>query len=393
MYIKVITMKKIAIFTVGFNRGGTERALISLLNGLSKQDVKVTVYCLKREGDLLKEVPNNCNIKNIEFKNDFYQFWCLDEKIQHITPKLVVYKILRDRLKKKYSKCRYDNHFYNEIIKNVIINEEYDLAIDFWGYGNITTAIVAKVVNAKSKATWLHDEEVEYLEWVEEYLPDYNHVVGVSQANKIAFEKKYPQYIAKSKVIYNLTDTDIICQKSKLQIDDKRYQGDFKILTIGRLEEQKGFDYAIDAARIMKERNLDFKWFIIGDGTLRDTLNDSIINNDLEKQFILLGQKANPFPYLLNCELYVQPSRHEGYSTTIVEARTLNRLIIASDIPSNREQIKDGENGYIVALDSEAIANKIEKIINQECDVDKIMSNIKADKLEFKSEINKVLEL
>lgn len=62
----------------------------------------------------------------------------------------------------------------------------------------------------------------------------------------------------------------------------------------------------------------------------------------------LLGRKDNPYPYMKNCELYIQPSRHEGFGLTLFEARLLKQTVIATKLPAFKEQIIDRENGLLV---------------------------------------------
>ena len=75
----------------------------------------------------------------------------------------------------------------------------------------------------------------------------------------------------------------------------------------------------------------------------------------VEQEIIFLGMRENPAPYVKSCDLYLQPSRHEGYPITIVEARSLQKVIIASDIPSMREQIRDGEKRISLSAGCDAV--------------------------------------
>ena len=87
----------------------------------------------------------------------------------------------------------------------------------------------------------------------------------------------------------------------------------FNIVTVGRLTEQKGYDVSIKAARILKDKGIQFKWFAIGEGKDRQKLESLIRKLNLNNNFFLLGRRDNPYPYIKNCDLYVQFSRHEGY--------------------------------------------------------------------------------
>ena len=88
-----------------------------------------------------------------------------------------------------------------------------------------------------------------------------------------------------------------------------------------------------------------------------------------------------------HCDLYVQPSRHEGYVITLVEARALCLPILSSDIPSAREQIQDGINGYVAELSAEAIADKIEYLYNNPSQMEKTVKYLKEHPIDFSKEL------
>ena len=104
------------------------------------------------------------------------------------------------------------------------------------------------------------------------------------------------------------------------------------ILTVGRLViHYKGYDLAIKAAKRLKQNGYKFKWYIVGDGPDKDKIKKLIIKNELTNEFILLGKKDNPYPYMRSCDIYVQPSRKEGFGLTTIEAKILKRPIVCTN--------------------------------------------------------------
>ncbi|MEW5208186.1 glycosyltransferase, partial [Bacillus cereus] len=73
----------------------------------------------------------------------------------------------------------------------------------------------------------------------------------------------------------------------------------------------------------------------------------------------------------------------EGYPITIVEARSLQKVIIASDIPSMREQIRDGENGYLCPLDVMQFADKIQKVLADQEGRDAVRKKLREEPIDF----------
>ncbi|WP_407325207.1 glycosyltransferase [Lactobacillus johnsonii] len=174
---------------------------------------------------------------------------------------------------------------------------------------------------------------------VEDYLRDYDKVFCVSKTIKSVFDNLYPQFNRKSEVFYNFVDINNILFKSQEFIPIEFDKKEYNIVSVGRLTEQKGFDIVLKAAYILKKKDFKFKWFVIGDGKDKKKLNKQLRKLKLEDSFFFLGKKANPYPYVKNADLFVLPSRHEGYGLATLEARILKKMVIVSDLPVSREQI------------------------------------------------------
>lgn len=127
--------------------------------------------------------------------------------------------------------------------------------------------------------------------------------------------------------------------------------------------------------------NLNLRWYLIGDGKEKENLEYLIKKNNLEDRIILLGTIGNPYPYFKECDIYVQPSRHEGYCITLAEARLFNKAIVTTDSVGAKEQIVDGETGLIVKFDKFEIYNAIKKIIENKQLGIYITDNLKKDNL------------
>ena len=226
-------------------------------------------------------------------------------------------------------KARINSFFdvYEFVSKHVHVDLSslYDIALDFYGYGSFTTSYVAKHINAKKKATWIHDSQMPWLANVKKYLIYYDRIFCVSNSVKKAFDSKYKLFNNKSEVMFNFVDFNKI--KLNTQNHKKIFNNNYlNILTVGRLTEQKGIDIAIKAANYLNKSSVNFKWYVIGDGKEYNKLSKLIRKYKLENHFKLLGYKRNPYMYMEECDLYVQPSRHEGFGLTVLEALFLKKL-------------------------------------------------------------------
>lgn len=387
-------MINILILTSSFAMGGTEAALNSLLNKLDKEKYNVTVLSITQEGPMLKEVPESVFLKQLKFSNPKYRIFVSGRKERTGNIKDFLAKVQKRVWYWNYKETEEYNQFYERLLPLTENEpEEYDLMLDFHGYGYFLTAYGAKKICAKKKAMWIHDENVWWVYKIASYLREYDKIFCVSKAVRQSFINKYPKYQSNTEVFYNLTDTLRIRKKAEQLYKDDRYIGERKLLTIGRLEIQKGYDIALKAAEILKKDQISFKWFFMGDGNLKKWIEKEIKNKGLSSHVILLGQCENPYPYIKDCDYYVQPSRHEGYATTILEARVLKKIIVASDIPSNREQIQSGINGYLEKVDGKAFADRLESLIGNSKMNGNILNNLMKEKIDFSGELYKLDKL
>ena len=133
--------------------------------------------------------------------------------------------------------------------------------------------------------------------------------------------------------------------------------------------------------------------YIIGDGSCKSQLMQQAEEANVLEKFHFLGMKTNPYPYIKKCDLYVQPSRHEGYGLSILEARVLNKAIVATDLAPIREQIINEYNGIFVDIVPELFSDKIEMLLKNQKLIERIEDNLKKEDVNFKTEVQIVLSL
>ena len=117
---------------------------------------------------------------------------------------------------------------------------------------------------------------------------------------------------------------------------------------------------------VLLENGVDFKWFAIGKGELKDKIEEKISRYGLQEKFILLGEKSNPYPYIKNCDIYVQPSNYEGKSIAIDEAKAFAKPIVATKFTTVFDQLSDGETALLAEINAQSVAEKITQLINDE---------------------------
>lgn len=138
-----------------------------------------------------------------------------------------------------------------------------------------------------------------------------------------------------------------------------------KIVSVGRLESVKGYNYLLEVAKILSQKHGDWHWDICGDGTLRQELEASIKALGLSDFITLKGNVNNVADILKNYSLFVMTSKYEGLPMSLLEAQSASLPIVSFDCPTGPgEIISDGINGYTVpTYETETMANKLDELI------------------------------
>ncbi len=272
----------------------------------------------------------------------------------------------------------------------------YDIAIAY--AQGVPTFYVVDKVDAPKKMAWVNvDYRIQGAtrKFQRNYFESLDVIVPVSDSSYKTFsEEVYPEFKDKMHIIWDINDSGIITRMSHLPSDKPIDHSLPVIMTAGRLDKpQKGYDLALGAAKILRDRGVKFRWYAVGEGPYRAEMEAYISENHLEDTFILLGATPNPYAYMRQCDVYVQTSRHEGFGLTIAEARILNRPVVCTNFEACTMQMKDGQNGLIVKMTPECIADGVEKLLNDRALYDRIQEYLKCEKKGNTEEIEKFYQL
>lgn len=124
------------------------------------------------------------------------------------------------------------------------------------------------------------------------------------------------------------------------------------VLSVGRLSEEKGFDILIKAwAKANKENGAQL--IIVGDGIEKEALRVLAKHLGIFSSVVFEGSKNNVIDYLAYADIFVLPSRSEGMSNALLEAMSMGKACIASDIPANKDMIEPGTDGLLFEKNNE----------------------------------------
>jgi len=365
-------MRKKILFVINtLGRAGAETAMLELLRQMDSSEYEISLYVLMNQGELVHELPPYVNLLNKKFNDTpvldakgrkMMLFYSLRRMLRHNSLlKNIGYLLTNLTRMIRNGKIQKDKLLWKILSDGAdYFPDEYDLAVAYLEGG--ATYYVADHVKARKKAAFVH---------VDYHLAGYHrlldrdcyqkmdHVFTVSDEVKTAFLHVYPECGDRISVFHNLINRERIIEKSMCEEGFSDHYEGFRILTVGRLTTQKAFDVSIHAMKLLKEHGVDARWYILGEGDQREFLEKLISDLGLNDDFLLLGNRSNPYPYFKQADLYVHASRYEGKSIAIQEAQILGCPILVSDCSGNREQVTDGVDGAMCEFNADSIFTHI----------------------------------
>lgn len=379
-------MKKILIFSHTLEIGGAERALLGLLENIDTKKYQVDLFLMRHEGDMIKDIPSG-----IRLLPDIPQYKCLAipfaEVLKNKQFGMAFGRYIGKRkAKKRVKKLKLpsDNdvliqfsHKYTLPFVPMISQEEYDLAVSFL----TPHYFVSEKVKAKKKLAWIHtdystiavDRESQFAMWEK-----YDGIVSISDEVTKAFVSLFPKLQQKVIEIPNIIPIDYInLLKSTFSVESEMpCNGSIKLLSIGRFCKAKNFDNIPEICNRIRKCGLNIKWYLIGYGKDKELIEKKIVESGMEGIVIILGKRINPYPYIQACDLYVQPSRYEGKSVSVIEAQVLGKPVVITDYPTSKSQLINGYDGVIVPMNNEECAKGIAELLFDKGKIEIIKGNI-----------------
>lgn len=223
----------------------------------------------------------------------------------------------------------------------------------------------------------------------------FDNIVCVSKEAQQVFQQHFPEVAEKALVIHDINDGKMIEKLSKLPSNaenEMQFSGT-KLLTVGRFALQKGYDIAIDAAKILAARGIHFRWYILGRGALENEIKAQIHALELDDYFVFLGTRDNPYPYFKQADIYVQTSRFEGFGLAIAEARILNIPVVTTNFSAVYAQVRHKQNGLVVEMNASAVAEGIQELLNNSKLYKTLIYNLQYEEKGNYNEIYKFFDL
>lgn len=331
---------KVLFFIESLAGGGAEKVLHTIVKHIDKSKFDITVATVAAGGVYEKPISKSVRYEPIIKTRNRFLYKLLYHLIYFYLPLRVVYALFLP--KGNDIEVAFCEGFATKLLahssnKNRIAWVHTDMLLNPW-----TQNIVYPSVK-KERDTYLK----------------YSKVVCVSDTVKKSVETKFGVEAA---TIYNPIDNAEIIRKSKEEVPlpEKRK---LRMVTLGRLVEQKGYDRLLKVAKRLIDEKCDFELWILGEGPEKEKLTQDIERNKLNNHIRMYGFIPNPYPYIAASDIFVCSSRCEGFSTAATEAVILGLPVVTTLCSGMRELLGDNQYGIIVENEEMTLFEPLKKII------------------------------
>ena len=341
--------------------GGAEKVLVNFANFLVEKGHEVEILEIYEEGLLKDKFNKNVRFDAIctkEFTKENYV--SLADIQSEKNPAQIIGKLMKKLRITVLGYRKYAERLCAERYKD----KEYDLAINY--LETEPPGFLLRYVKAKKYLQWIHTDvknipKEDIGNYIEEY-EKMDKIVCVSKTSEKSMEEIFPELKEKLTVIYNFYNVEDILKKS--EEENPFVTGDMNILSVGRCTIPKAYKRAIVVAEKLVKEGYDFCWYIIGDGLEKPEMEKLIKEKGIEENVKLLGLKDNPYPYIKNCDLFFLPSKYEGFPTVTIEAKVLEKAVLATMVCGIDEQIENGKQGIICENSEDGIHKALKEILD-----------------------------
>lgn len=381
------TNKKVLFVNNTLSTGGAEKLLLQTMQKFVNDGNKVYLYIMTGMGELINRLPKEVKVINSDFDSESVlsklgKKKLRDKVINASTKKFTGFKLAGYTMKALIDMIKKGEIHAEKLAWRIIaetaplIDDKFDIAIAFTE--GASTYFVAERVLSKFKISFVHTpyEKAGYTKQLDKNSYDYiDEIITVSDNVKKSFLKIHPECTNKTRVheykvnretLINLSNSSLevgnVWDLNDLSIEYKMRKT-ARILTVARLVALKGYDTMIEAASILNNEGINFKWIALGDGEDRDYFQKLIDKYNLNNKFILLGNVSNPYPYMKHCDVYVHATKFEGKSISVMEAKALACPIVLSKVSGSLNQIIDYQTGIYCDYNALDIAMKIKYML------------------------------
>ncbi|WP_454891742.1 glycosyltransferase [Alloprevotella tannerae] len=350
-------MKKRILFMIGtLQSGGVSKSIVNLLNVMDCTTYDVHLLLLDRAGDILSPyLPSDITVHvNREIENLHRGLRGVRALVFTGHLWLALGSLIR-MLLSKFSRA-WAGRWLAYLMPR-FTDLSFDLIVDYGGQQQLYYMV--DKLDGKKKITFFHND---YSKWPyyyaadRLYYPKVDQILSISQTCVDVLKAYFPDCKDKISVMQNISSPVLITKQANETVDLPI--APLSLVSLGHIMRRKGTDFSIDAAKILQKKGVEFKWMLVGKVVEKDLIR-RIEQEGLADCFVVLGIRSNPYPYIKAADIYVHPSRFEGKSIAMDEAKILCKPIVVTNFSTVNDQFEDRVNASICEMNGGALADAI----------------------------------
>ncbi|MDQ4141636.1 MAG: glycosyltransferase [Bacteroidota bacterium] len=324
------TIKKICFFPGTLSFGGIGKVFVNLIQEYASRGVDVHVYLTKKEGEFLSQLPSNVRV--------------FEGNGRALTSILSFIKYLRREKPEAVLSAREFLNIINIFCCLFTFNKTKPVV-------SLHTNQTAE--NASDPNNYILEKNFYFLTLAKALYKIPTKIVAVSLGVADDFSFRMGVDRKKIKVIYNPVYSPNKVGETPNTLPHNFFSDNRKfIIGVGRLTPQKDWPNLIKAFSIVRQK-MDVSLVILGEGQLREELEDLIQKLGLQDYVLLPGFVSNPSYYVKKASAFVISSKYEGFGNVIVEALGVGTPVVSTDCPSGPSEIlEDGKYGKLVPTEN-----------------------------------------
>lgn len=334
--------KKNILFLINnLGSGGAERVLVNLVNQMNQNKYHITLRTLVDQGENKNKLASHIQYDYI-FKKSFRGLNFL-----YLLPSRWIYR--------KVTKKEYDLIivYLQGVLTRIISYAPKDQKTITYEHGEPLKSPVIKTFKSKEDLIKCYDS--------------YRAIIAVSSTIKEQFIKEVG-LSHKVKVIYNTFDFNHILNQAHENVGDnfKAQKNILKLISVGKLNHNKGFERLIRISNRLKNENYKFHLTLVGQGHLFEKFEQMIDEFNLHNHIDLVGFQRNPYVFIKHSDLFISSSLSEAFSSVVMESIILGIPVLTTETPGMRDILgKNSEYGIIVENSEEALYDGLKNVLDK----------------------------
>lgn len=322
-------MKKILFLIHDLGQGGAEKVLINLVNNMNRAKFDVSVIALFGGGVNEQFLASDIHYRAVFSK----EFPGNSHLMKLLTPKQ---------------------------LHKLCVKEEYDIEVSY--LEGPSARVISGCTNSETKlVTWIHSVHTSQkqlassfrsIEEMQGCYARFDRVICVSNHIRETLCELLP-IREKSSVLYNTIESEEVIRKSLEVAEEIEEDEKIRLVSVGTLKEVKGFERLLRIVKRLTEEDYSIKLYLLGEGPLKNRLQNYISENGLDDVVKMLGYQLNPYKFVSKCHLFVCSSYSEGFSTAVTEALVVGTPVCTVEVSGMKEMLGENNEYGVVTENSE----------------------------------------